>query len=57
MFFSILKIWKKSVETKTGFKLSSLWIDGENKYVSLTLKTFCYEKDMVMEFTSLYIPK
>ena len=57
MFFSVFKMWKKGVETETELKLSSLWMDGGGEYVSLTLKKFCEEEEVVMEFTSPYIPE
>ena len=57
MFFSVFKMWKKGVKTETELKLSSLQIDDGGKYISLGLKKFCEEKKVVIEFTSLYIPK
>lgn len=57
MFFSVFKIWKKSVEIETRLKLSSLRMDGGGEYVSLALKKFCEEEEVVMEFTSLYTPE
>lgn len=57
MFFLVFKIWKKSVKTETRLKLNSLRIDSRGEYISLVLKKFCKEDEVVMEFISLYIPK
>lgn len=57
MFFLVFKIWKKSVKTETRLKLNSLRIDSGGEYISLALKKFCKEDEVVMEFISLYIPK
>lgn len=57
MFFPVLKIWKKGVETETDLKLSNLQINSRRKYVSLALKKICKKKRVAIKFISFYTPK